>query len=84
MKKIKITVMVDEEKYEAIKMYMEQKKVSFPKEMENAIDAIYCKHVPQTVREFLKMRNEPKVATKESSSDSQQMAKAKDLKQESK
>lgn len=55
MKKTTISVAFDEEKMSAAKLYMEQKGLSFETEMERAADALYGKHVPANVREFIEM-----------------------------
>ena len=57
MKKITVSVPFDAEKLSAAKLYMAQKDLSFEKEMEKAADALYSKHVPAGVREFIDMRS---------------------------
>ena len=57
MKKTTISVAFDEEKLSAVKLYMEQKGLSFETEMERAADALYGKYVPANVREFIEMRS---------------------------
>lgn len=55
MKKTVIPVSFDAEKLSAAKLYMAQKDLSFEEEMEKAADALYSKHVPAGVREFIEL-----------------------------
>ena len=55
MKKATVTIPYDEEKLAAARLYMEQKDLSFEEEMEKAADALYSKHVPAGVREFIEL-----------------------------
>ena len=55
MKKAVIPVSFDSEKLSAAKLYMAQKDLSFEEEMEKAADALYSKHVPAGVREFIEL-----------------------------
>ena len=65
MKKAVIPVSFDAEKLSAAKLYMAQKDLSFEKEMEKAADALYSKHVPAGVREFIDLRaGQPKAPAK--------------------
>lgn len=55
----------DSEKLSAAKLYMAQKDLSFEEEMEKAADALYSKHVPANVREFIDLRaGQPKAPAK--------------------
>ena len=56
MKKVGISVMFDEEKLSATKMYMSQKKLDVKTELEKALDGMYAKYVPSNVREFIDMK----------------------------
>ena len=57
MKKAVIPVSFDAEKLSAAKLYMAQKDLSFEEEMEKAADALYSKHVPAGVREYIELRS---------------------------
>ena len=58
MKSASITISYDEEKLEAARLYMEQKKLNVERELENALEGMYQKHVPANVREFIEMRRQ--------------------------
>ena len=60
MKKVGISVMFDEEKLSATKMYMSQKNLDVKAELEKALDGMYAKYVPSNVREFIDMKAEPR------------------------
>lgn len=62
MKKAVIPVSFDAKKLSAAKLYMAQKDLSFEKEMEKAADALYSKHVPAGVREFIELNAGNKTA----------------------
>lgn len=64
MKKITVSVPYDAEKLSAAKLYMAQKDLSFEEEMEKAADALYSKHVPAGVREFIELSAGNKAAAK--------------------
>ena len=55
MKKTTITVSYDEEKYKALKMYLERKDMTIDEELIKALDVLYNKTVPSDVRKFLEM-----------------------------
>lgn len=55
MKKTTITMSYDEEKYKALKMYLERKEMTIDEELTKALDALYNKTVPADVRRFLEM-----------------------------
>ena len=57
MKKTTVSVSYDAEKLAALKLYLEQKGTQFEDELNKALDALYAKHVPAGVREFLDLRN---------------------------
>ena len=61
MKKITVTVQYDEEKYKAVKMYLERKGKSLDNEIANFIDSLFTKHIPATVREYFDMKNDSAV-----------------------
>ena len=58
MKKVGISVMFDEEKLSATKMYMSQKNLDVKTELEKALDGMYVKYVPSNVREFIDMKEQ--------------------------
>ena len=58
MKKVGISVMFDEEKMSATKMYMSQKNLDVKTELEKALDGMYAKYVPSNVREFIDMKEQ--------------------------
>lgn len=57
IKKLPINFSYDEEKLNALKIYLTQKGVPLEDELERATEVIYAKFVPQNVREFIEMRN---------------------------
>lgn len=56
MKKSSISIMYDDEKLSAIKLYMSQRDLDFKVELEKSVDALYAKYVPANVREFIDMK----------------------------
>lgn len=66
MKKTTITLSYDEEKLNALKLYIEQKSTQVEDELVTALDTLYQKHVPSGVREYIDMRSgtAPAPATK--------------------
>ena len=56
MKKATVHIPFEEEKLAAVRLYMEQKGLAFEDEMMGAAEALYGKHVPANVREFIGMR----------------------------
>ena len=64
MKKVGISVMFDEEKLSATKMYMLQKNLDVKAELEKALDGMYAKYVPSNVREFIDMKEQTPVKNK--------------------
>ena len=57
MKKISVSIMYEDEKLNAVKMYMEQRDLDFKEELEKSVDALYAKYVPANVREFIDMKD---------------------------
>lgn len=55
MKKTTITLSYDEEKLNALKLYLEQKNAQVEDELTSALDTLYQKNVPSGVREFIDM-----------------------------
>lgn len=57
MSKKTITISFDEEKLNALKMYLTQKNMQAEKELEKALETLYIKTVPFGVREFIDMKS---------------------------
>ena len=53
MKKAVITISYDEEKLDALQMYLEEKGIDLDKELIKTIDTLYTKNVPLAVKEYL-------------------------------
>lgn len=56
MKKVTVTFQYDEEKYKAVKIYLEKKGKSLDDEIAGFVDALFTKHIPATVREYFEMK----------------------------
>ena len=60
MKKVNISIAYEEEKYQAITiyitMYLTQKNMSLETELTAALDSLYAKQVPPAVRDFVSQR----------------------------
>lgn len=69
MKKSSISIMYDDEKLSAIKLYMSQRDLDFKEELEKSVDALYAKYVPANVREFIDMKSTISKQTKKKSID---------------
>ena len=57
MKKTSVSIMYEDEKLNAVKMYMEQRDLAFKEELEKSVDSLYAKYVPANVREFIDMKS---------------------------
>ena len=57
MKKTSVSIMYDDEKLNAIRLYMSQRDLDFKVELEKSVDALYAKYVPANVREFIDMKS---------------------------
>ena len=57
MKKSSISIMYDDEKLSAIRLYMSQRDLDFKEELEKSVDSLYAKYVPANVREFIDMKS---------------------------
>jgi len=53
MKQETISISVDAEKLRATKKYMEKKELSIEKVLADALQKLYEKHVPATVRDYI-------------------------------
>ena len=56
MKKTSVSIMYDDEKLNAIGLYISQLDMDFKEELEKSVDALYAKYVPANVREFIDMK----------------------------
>lgn len=56
MKKTSVSIMYDDEKLSAIRLYMSQRDLDFKEELEKLVDSLYAKYVPANVREFIDMK----------------------------
>ena len=56
MKKTSMSIMYDDEKLNAIRLYMSQRDLDFKEELEKSVDALYAKYIPANVREFIDMK----------------------------
>ena len=57
MKKTSVSIMYDDEKLNAVKLYMSQRDLNFKEELEKSVDTLYSKYVPTNVREFIDMKS---------------------------
>ena len=57
MKKTSVNIMYDDEKLNAVKLYMSQRDLNFKEELEKSVDSFYSKYVPANVREFIDMKD---------------------------
>lgn len=56
MKKTSVSILYDDEKLSAIKLYMSQRDLDIKSELEKLVDSLYTKYVPANVREFIDMK----------------------------
>nr|WP_294039108.1 DUF6103 family protein [uncultured Ruminococcus sp.] len=56
MKKVGVSILYDDEKLNAIRLYMSQRDLNFKEELEKSVDSLYAKYVPANVREFIDMK----------------------------
>lgn len=64
MKKTAITILMDEERMRAVKMYMEKKEAGLERELEETLERLYEKYVPANVRDYLLQRYETETPAK--------------------
>lgn len=57
MKKATINLSYDEEKLNALKLYLKQKDINLDAELTKSLDTLFNKTVPASVREFIGMRS---------------------------
>lgn len=60
MKKETVTFTYDAEKLSALKMYMAQKNIKLEDELEKTAESLYNKTVPNSVREYIALKNNTK------------------------
>lgn len=58
MKKTNISISYSEEKYQALKLYLEQKQMNVEDEIIKVIDTLFTKNVPAGVREYISIRSD--------------------------
>ena len=56
MKKTIVTLSYGEEKLTALKLYLAEKGMNFDDEMKKAIDALYSKNVPLSVKDYFEKK----------------------------
>lgn len=56
MKKTSVSIMYDDEKLNAIRLYMSQRDMDIKDEIEKSMDSLYAKYVPANVRGFIDMK----------------------------
>ena len=57
MRKTNVSIIYDDEKLNAIRLYMSQRDLDFKEELEKSVDSLYAKYVPANVREFIDMKS---------------------------
>jgi len=60
MKKTTVQFSFDDEKLQAISLYMKQKEADLDGEMDDFLEKIYKQYVPANVRQFIDLKNEEK------------------------
>lgn len=64
MKKAAITINLDEEKVNVLRLYLAQRDCTPESELEKAAEVLYSKYVPAGVREFIELNAGSKVLPK--------------------
>ncbi len=59
MKKINLTISYEEEKVKALRWYLEQKSTKLEDELLKAVDALFNRNVPSSVRNYISKTAEP-------------------------
>ncbi len=59
MKKINLTISYEEEKIKALRWYLEQKSTKLEDELLKAVDALFNRNVPSSVRNYISKTAEP-------------------------
>jgi hypothetical protein len=53
MKSVSVKLGIDPQKYEATRQFMEEKNINMVKELSDAVEKFYKKHVPADVRKYI-------------------------------
>lgn len=61
MKKINISISYNEEKMNALRLFLSQKNLSLEDEVIAVLDVLFKKYVPISVREFIEMKEQTKL-----------------------
>jgi len=64
MKNEKITIEFDDEKLDALQVYLNEKEISLESELVDTVQKLYEKHVPIPVRSFIERDRSKQVLTK--------------------
>lgn len=56
MKKTNITIVYDDEKLSALRIYLAQKQLTVEDELTASLDSLYTRTVPTNVRDFIQLR----------------------------
>ena len=67
MKNEKITIEFDDEKLDALQVYLNEKEISLESELVDTVQKLYEKHVPVMVRSFIERDRGKQVLTKKKS-----------------
>ena len=57
MKKSTVTINCEEEKLNAIRLFLTQKGLDLDAELIGVLDSLFKKHVPSSVRDFIELRD---------------------------
>ena len=57
MKKATLTVTYDEEKLNAIRIHLKEKKLDLDTELNGVLDTLFTKYVPPSVRKYIELRD---------------------------
>ena len=56
MKKSTVTISYDEEKLNAIRLFLTQKGLDLDEELSGILDSLFKKYVPSSVRDFIELK----------------------------
>ena len=57
MKKSTINITYDEEKLNAVRLFLEQKNLDLDRELERFMEQLFRRHVPKNVQEYLELKD---------------------------
>jgi hypothetical protein len=57
MKKVSVTIQYNEEKLNALRLFLSQKNLDLDNELSGFIEKLFSRHVPQNVRDYLELRD---------------------------